>query len=52
MALRQGINAQISEVIAACASGDFSRRIALQDGMEDPSGLLNGVNGFVEAAQK
>ena len=52
MALRQGINAQISEVIAACASGDFSRRIALQDGMEDPSGLLNGVNGIGEATQK
>lgn len=52
MSKRQVIEAEISEVITACAGGDFSRRIHLDEGMEDPSGLINGVNAIGEAAQK
>ncbi len=52
MSKRKEIEAEISEVIAACAAGDFSRRIHLDDGMQDPSGLIHGVNAIGSAAQK
>jgi methyl-accepting chemotaxis protein len=52
MSKRQLIEAEISEVITACAGGDFSRRIHLDEGLQDPSGLINGVNAIGEAAQK
>ena len=42
------LQSNIATVVNAAVDGDFSRRIALQDGVEDPSGLLNGVNGIGE----
>lgn len=52
MSQRQMMEAEISEVITACAGGDFSRRIHLDEGLQDPSGLINGVNAIGESAQK
>ena len=50
-AAKQQLNGEISEVIAACGEGDFSRRIATSGGGSD-SGLGQGVNTIGEVAEK
>jgi methyl-accepting chemotaxis protein len=47
----QTVEAEVAQVIAACAQGDFSRRIDLGEGQEN-GGLVAGVNAIGEAAQK
>ncbi|MFY0311939.1 methyl-accepting chemotaxis protein [Leisingera sp. D0M16] len=51
-AAKQQLTEEISEVIAACGEGDFSRRIATSGGGSRDSGLGQGVNTIGEVAEK
>ncbi len=52
LATRKGLEDEVNSVIAACAQGDFSRRIDMGDQAQASSGLVAGVNAIGEAAQK
>lgn len=49
---KQHLNRAISGVIAACAAGDFSRRLPVPDQNSGSAELVQGVNTIGEVAQK
>lgn len=49
---RDRLTGEINKVISACAEGDFSRRIAIEDETSDFAALSHGVNTIGEVVQR
>ncbi|WP_420004663.1 methyl-accepting chemotaxis protein [Arenibacterium sp. LLYu02] len=49
---RDRLTGEINKVISACAEGDFSRRIAIEDEDSDFAALSHGVNTIGEVVQR